>query len=96
MKIFVTGATGVIGRRLVPILHEAGHDVTAVSRSLARRGELERAGAQVVALDLFDASAVRRAAPQLTSWSRGIRPESIGLSCNFLAPEDRWKSGLRN
>jgi len=61
MKIFVTGATGVIGRRLVPILHEAGHDVTAVSRSLARRGELERAGAQVVSLDLFNASAVRRA-----------------------------------
>jgi uncharacterized protein YbjT (DUF2867 family) len=33
MRIFVTGATGVIGRRLVPMLVEQGHTVTAVVRS---------------------------------------------------------------
>jgi uncharacterized protein YbjT (DUF2867 family) len=35
MRVFVTGATGVIGRRLVPILGRRGHDVAAVARDPA-------------------------------------------------------------
>lgn len=61
MKIFVTGATGVIGRRVVPQLIAAGHEVTSVARTPEKRAALERAGARAVALDLFDAAAVRRA-----------------------------------
>jgi nucleoside-diphosphate-sugar epimerase len=34
MRIFITGATGVIGRRLVPLLRGSGHEVTAAARSL--------------------------------------------------------------
>ncbi len=37
MKIFVAGATGVIGRPLVPALIANGHDVTAMTRSRERR-----------------------------------------------------------
>lgn len=61
MRIFVTGATGVIGRRVVPLLTGAGHRVTAVGRTPEKRAALERAGATAVALDLFDRDAARRA-----------------------------------
>lgn len=61
MKVFVTGATGVIGRRLVPLLRRAGHHVTAIARSSASRADLARQGVAVVELDIFDAQAVRRA-----------------------------------
>lgn len=61
MQIFVTGATGVVGRRLVPLLVTAGHRVTAAGRSPARMAALAKAGATTVALDLFDRAALRRA-----------------------------------
>ncbi|MEP6733400.1 MAG: NAD(P)-dependent oxidoreductase [bacterium] len=61
MKIFITGATGVVGRRAIPILVAAGHDLTAVVRDPARRGVLARKGVTTVGLDLFDRDAVRRA-----------------------------------
>jgi len=61
MRIFVPGATGVIGRRVVPALVGSGHAVTAVGRSLGSLRELEHAGASVLALDLFDRDAVRHA-----------------------------------
>src|SRR5689334_20415216 len=61
MRIFVAGATGVVGRRLVPLLVDAGHDVTAVARTPAKSRMLERQNAQPVTVDLFDAAAVKRA-----------------------------------
>jgi nucleoside-diphosphate-sugar epimerase len=60
MRIFVAGATGVIGRRVVPLLVQAGHDVTGAGRSAEKRAELQRAGARGVSVDLFDAADVRR------------------------------------
>jgi nucleoside-diphosphate-sugar epimerase len=61
MKVFVTGATGVIGRPTVDRLVEAGHEVRAVSRREAAARQLEAADASPVAVDLFDAAAVREA-----------------------------------
>jgi 2-alkyl-3-oxoalkanoate reductase len=61
MNIFVTGATGVIGRRLVPILRRTGHEVTAVARSAESRHQLERHGAATVDVNLFDSHALARA-----------------------------------
>jgi nucleoside-diphosphate-sugar epimerase len=61
MRIFVTGATGVLGRRAVPLLVAAGHEVTAVGRTREKRALLERLGARAVDVDLFDAAAVQRA-----------------------------------
>ncbi len=61
MKIFIAGATGVIGRRAVPLLLEAGHLVTAAGRDSAKLRQLERLGARTQAVDLFDPAAVRRA-----------------------------------
>ncbi|HZE09461.1 MAG TPA: NAD(P)-dependent oxidoreductase, partial [Gemmatimonadaceae bacterium] len=61
MKIFVTGATGVIGRRAVPLLVQRGHRVTAVARSPQKSSELARVGADPVQVNLFDLDAVRAA-----------------------------------
>jgi nucleoside-diphosphate-sugar epimerase len=61
MNILVTGATGVVGRRLIPLLTDARHTVTAAVRSPAGRDQVARLGATAIELDLFDASAVRRA-----------------------------------
>lgn len=61
MKIFVTGATGVVGRRAVPLLAAAGHEVTAVARTPEKARRLEHAGARPVTVSLFDADGVRRA-----------------------------------
>ena len=59
MRVFVTGATGVLGRRVVPMLAADGHDVTAVARGQERR--LREVGATPVAVDLFDRRAVAAA-----------------------------------
>jgi nucleoside-diphosphate-sugar epimerase len=58
-KVFVTGATGVLGRRLVPRLIAAGHQVTAVARSTQKAQAVRAAGATPVEVDLFDRSALR-------------------------------------
>lgn len=61
MKIFLTGATGVIGRRALPALVTAGHDVTAVARSDDKSLTVEAAGATPSQVDLFDRDAVTAA-----------------------------------
>jgi nucleoside-diphosphate-sugar epimerase len=59
MRVFVAGATGVIGRRAVNRLVAAGHEVTAVSRSPEKDALLESLGARPVRVDLFDLDALR-------------------------------------
>ncbi len=58
MKTFLTGATGVVGRSLVPRLVAAGHDVRAVCRRDDAAAALAAAGAEPVRVDLFDPDAV--------------------------------------
>jgi nucleoside-diphosphate-sugar epimerase len=61
MRVFLAGASGAIGRRLVPLLLRAGHAVTGTTRSAATGKELERAGVAPAVLDVFDARAVAAA-----------------------------------
>ncbi|HEY7027471.1 MAG TPA: NAD(P)-dependent oxidoreductase [Gemmatimonadales bacterium] len=61
MRIFLTGSTGVIGRRVIPQLVEAGHEVTAGGRQSTRLQALQLTGASVLPLDLFDSAAVKQA-----------------------------------
>ncbi len=61
MRVFLAGATGVIGTPLVPQLLQAGHEVTAMTRSAMRASQLEAAGAEPVVCDVFDADGVRAA-----------------------------------
>jgi nucleoside-diphosphate-sugar epimerase len=69
MRIFVAGATGALGRHLVPALVAAGHEVTASTRTPAKTAQLRAAGAAPVVLDGLDGeaviAAVRAAAPEV-------------------------------
>jgi 2-alkyl-3-oxoalkanoate reductase len=64
MRVFVAGATGAIGRHLVPQLVEAGHEVTATTRSEAKFDQLWNLGARPVLVDGLDAAAVGEAVAQ--------------------------------
>ncbi|HYX20561.1 MAG TPA: NAD(P)-dependent oxidoreductase [Thermoanaerobaculia bacterium] len=61
-KILITGATGVVGRRLVPILVGEGHSVVAMLHSPRSRAALELVGAAPVECDFSDVPSLRRAA----------------------------------
>jgi 2-alkyl-3-oxoalkanoate reductase len=58
MKIFLAGATGAIGKRVVPALVRLGHHVTGVARSSQKAAALRSAGADAIEVDLFDPAAV--------------------------------------
>ena len=59
MRILVAGATGAIGRELVPELVAAGHEVTGTSRSVERASELVALGATPAVLDALDPVATK-------------------------------------
>lgn len=54
MKVFVAGGTGVLGRRVVPRLVEAGHEVRAIARTEDKAAEVSAVGAEPVRVGLFD------------------------------------------
>jgi NAD dependent epimerase/dehydratase family enzyme len=78
MRVFVTGASGAIGSRLVPQLIEAGHEVTGTYNSPASAERLRRLGANPVMVDLVDARAVRKAV--LESGPEAIVHEATALA----------------
>src|SRR5579871_5786423 len=61
MRIFLAGATGVLGVRLVPLLVEAGHQVAGMTRSAHKVEQLRTLGATPVVCDAFDREGVQRA-----------------------------------
>ena len=61
MRVFLAGATGAIGARLVPQLIQRGHEVIGSSRSTEKAGRLRTLGGEPVVLDLLDREAVREA-----------------------------------
>jgi 2-alkyl-3-oxoalkanoate reductase len=98
MRVFLAGATGVIGRRLVPMLLAEGHQVTGMTRSPQKAQELRIAGAEPVVADALDSSAVqaavRQAQPeavihQLTALPQRIDPRKIERD---FALNDRLRS----
>ncbi len=78
MRIFVAGASGAIGTRLVPQLVNRGHQVIGTSRSAERAERLRALGAEPIALDLLDPRAVRKAVLE-------TKPEAIVHQATALA-----------
>jgi nucleoside-diphosphate-sugar epimerase len=83
MRVFLAGATGVIGGPLVVQLVEAGHEVTAMTRSVLRAAQLEAAGADPVVCDVFDADGVQAAVAAAS-------PEVIIHQLTSLPPRLDW------
>jgi len=61
MSIFLAGATGVVGRRLGPLLRDAGHVVTGTTRSATKAAALEAIGVRPAVVDVYDARALLKA-----------------------------------
>jgi nucleoside-diphosphate-sugar epimerase len=61
MRVFIAGATGAVGSRLVPLLVGEGHEVIGTSRSPERLDGIEQAGAIGMVMDGLDAASVRTA-----------------------------------
>jgi nucleoside-diphosphate-sugar epimerase len=78
MRVFVAGASGAIGARLVPQLVERGHEVVGTSRSLEKADRLRTSGAEPVVLDVLDPPAVREAVA-------AARPDAIVHQATALA-----------
>jgi 2-alkyl-3-oxoalkanoate reductase len=78
MKVFVAGGTGAVGKRLVPLLASAGHDVHATTRSAGKADDLRRLGAEPVVLNILDREAVGAAVA-------AARPEVIVHQATALA-----------
>ncbi|HEX7112717.1 MAG TPA: NAD(P)-dependent oxidoreductase [Mizugakiibacter sp.] len=60
-RILLAGASGVVGRRLLPLLRDAGHEVFGTTRSPANAERLRALGAEPLVVDVFDAAALSRA-----------------------------------
>src|ERR671915_170109 len=78
MRVFVAGASGAIGTRLVPQLIDRGHEVIGTFRSPGHDERVRALGAQPIALDLLDPGAVRKAVLEAT-------PEAIIHQATALA-----------
>lgn len=59
MRIFLAGATGVIGRPLTKLLCDAGHQVTGTTRSTSKAADIRALGAEAVIVDAFDLEALK-------------------------------------
>jgi 2-alkyl-3-oxoalkanoate reductase len=89
MRVFVAGATGVIGRHLIPQLISVGHEVVATTRSTGKAEELRRLGIEAVVVDGLDGEAITRAVADAA-------PEAVVHEMTALAGKanlrrfDRW------
>jgi nucleoside-diphosphate-sugar epimerase len=97
MRVFLAGATGVIGRPLVGALLRAGHEVTALARTPAKAKALEAQGAEAAIADALDAERVREvvvgARPEVVVHQLTALPRTMNVRKYFeaLEPTDRLR-----
>ena len=102
MRVFVAGASGAIGRPLVPRLVAAGHEVTGTTRSEERAEAIRAAGAKAAICDALDADALRaavvEAAPQVVVHELTALPHRFNpRDKQMYAPTNRVRrEGTRN
>ena len=101
MRIFLAGASGVIGVRLVPLLVAAGHEVAGMTRSPAKLDGLRGLGAEPVLCDVYDADALRAAVvrfcPDVVMHQLTDLPDTAAKIPEFGVRNDRIRrEGTRN
>ncbi|HYP55015.1 MAG TPA: NAD(P)-dependent oxidoreductase [Solirubrobacterales bacterium] len=84
MRVFVAGASGALGRPLIPRLVAAGHEVTGMTRRHERAEEIRAAGASPAVCDVFDGEALRAAVA-------AARPEVVVHALTALPAKMDWK-----
>jgi len=89
MRIFLAGAAGAIGRRLVPLLVRAGHEVTGTTRSQEKANALQGQGAIPVIVDVFDAAALNAAVA-------AAKPEIVMHQLTDLSAQNMAEARERN
>lgn len=82
MNIFIAGGSGAIGRVLVPMMIEAGHSVTAMTRSEDRAAQLQAMGAATVVGDVYDR-------PRLIEIVKQAKPELVIHQLTAFGAQDR-------
>jgi nucleoside-diphosphate-sugar epimerase len=101
MRIFVAGASGVIGVKLVPLLVAAGHEVAGMTRTPEKAERLRMLDAEPVVCDVFDADALRAAVvgfdPEAVIDQLTALPDDPGRIAEFDAANARIRrEGTRN
>ncbi|HEY1639472.1 MAG TPA: NAD(P)-dependent oxidoreductase [Streptosporangiaceae bacterium] len=89
MRVFVAGATGVLGQRLVPQLVARGHQVTGTTTSPAKLNVLTRLGAEGVVMDGLDAMSVGEAVA-------AARPDAIVHEMTAISPAHAGKPDFKH
>jgi uncharacterized protein YbjT (DUF2867 family) len=101
MRIFLAGATGVLGVRLVPLLVQEGHEVVGMTRTPEKVEVLRELGAEPVVCDVFDPEALKRAvagaAVELVMHQLTDLPDEADQIPAFRERNDRIRTeGTRN
>jgi uncharacterized protein YbjT (DUF2867 family) len=101
VRIFVAGATGVIGVRLVPLLVADGHAVAGMTRSPGKAGLVRKLGAQPVVCDVFDLTALTQAVaafgPEVVFHQLTDLPDEVADLGRLSDRNDRMRDeGTRN
>lgn len=101
MRIYLAGATGVIGTRLLPLLIGAGHEVAGMTRSVAKADQVRAAGAEPVVCDVYDLEALTAAVvafrPDLVMHQLTDLPDDAALLPERVGANARIRSeGTRN
>jgi NADPH:quinone reductase-like Zn-dependent oxidoreductase len=101
MRVFVAGASGVIGIRVIPLLVEAGHVVAGMTRSAAKVSTLRALGAEPIVCDAFEPGALTEAVvafePEAVMHQLTDLPDRLGELSKYTGANDRMRTeGTRN
>ncbi len=101
MRIFLAGASGVIGVRLIPLLVDEGHTVAGMTRSPDKASSLNELGAAPVVCDVFDAKGLTEAVtafgPELVMHQLTDLPDQVEQIPEFAPRNNRIRTeGTRN
>jgi nucleoside-diphosphate-sugar epimerase len=100
-RIFLTGATGVLGIRLVPLLVADGYTVAGMTRSPEKAAGLRMLAAEPVVCDVFERRALEEAIvsfrPDVVIDELTDLPDDVSLVPRYVAANARmWREGSRN